>query len=525
MGWFVMAAVFNAPPGWPTPPPGWVPEPGWLPDASWPPAPAGWQFWLPAGPQQPGMTAVPQAAAQQMQSPEAPGYYGATTPNGAPFPVSGPEATQAGVAVAAEAAPRGDGSRVAAAFGWGGLGLFALLGLTSGLGGVLKFAGLFAFVVAVIALVRGRVRWAHLPGRAMGGVALVGSIVAMSVGGAMAPSAQVAATKPTARTTAVATPAAATTSTSSTTTTVASPTTTDPVTAGIDQAEPGTALAVLGTLAVKGRAPMTGYTRAMFGAAWTDTDRNGCDQRNDTLRRDLRGVLLKAGTNGCVVMTGTLNDPYTATAITFTRTSLTSSPVEIDHVVPLADAWVKGAQSWDQGMRTQFANDTLNLNAVAAKANASKGAGDAATWLPPNKSYRCAYVARQVAVKARYKLAVTAAERTAIAETLAACPTMKLPSVRVAKLGGYPVYQPPVPKPAPAPAQVPAPQPAPVSAPVSAPKPSPTPSPGPSAPSPRQGVHPGAFCSPEGALGYTSAGTLMRCSFKAGDIRARWRAA
>lgn len=422
-----------------------------------------------------------------------------------------PVVTPPGLAV--RSAPRGGNSKTAAWLGWGGLAVFALLGLTSGFGGVLMFAGLFAFVVAVIALARGRVSWAHLPSRAMGGIALVGSIVAMSVGGAIAPATPVADSKPAPKTPAVAPPAAATTTTSSpstttsATTTTASPTTTDPLSAAIYNAEPGTALAVLGTLAVNGRAPMTGYTRAMFGAAWTDTDRNGCDQRNDTLRRDLRGVLLKAGTNGCAVVSGTLHDPYTATAIKFTRTSSTPSPVEIDHVVPLADAWVKGAQSWDQSKRTQFANDTLNLAAVAARANASKGAGDAAAWLPPNKGYRCAYVARQVAVKAKYKLAVTAAERTAIADTLVACATTQLPSVRVAALGGFPLYQPPAPKPAP--------------------KPSPTPSPksSSSTPAPIQGVHPGAFCSPEGALGYTSKGTLMRCTFKAGDTRARWRAA
>ena len=505
-----MAAAFNPPPGWPSPPAGWSPEPGWLPDPSWPPAPAGWQFWLSADSVQATSTAGLHAAAP-LAEPQAAVLHGVATPTAAPFVGAGPVVATAGEAGRSE--PPGGRSKTVAVLGWGGLALFALLGLTSGFGGVLMFAGLFAFVVAVIALARGRVSWAHLPSRAMGGVALVGSLVAMSAGGAMAPAAPVADSKPAPKTTAVATAAAATTTTTSpsttagATTTTVSPTTTDPVTAAIDNAEPGTALAVLGTLALKGRAPMTGYTRAMFGAAWTDTDRNGCDQRNDTLRRDLRSVLLKPGTNGCAVMSGTLHDQYTATTIKFSRTSSTTSPVEIDHVVPLADAWVKGAQSWDQSKRTQFANDTLNLTAVAARANASKGAGDAATWLPPNKGYQCAYVARQVAVKAKYELAVTAAERTAIADTLVACATTKMPAVKVAALGGFPLYQPPAPKPAPKPS----------------PKPSPTPSS--STPSPIQGVHPGAFCSPEGSLGYTSKGTLMRCTFKAGDIRARWRAA
>ena len=508
-----MAAVFNAPPGWPTPPPGWAPEPGWLPDPSWPPAPPGWQFWTPAGSVHATLTTPLPAVPPSAEASRGSIIYGAGAPPAPPFGGAGPVVTPAGQAVSGE--PRGGDGKTAAVVGWGGLILFALLGLTAGFSGVLTLAGVYAFVVAVIALARGRVRWAHLPSRAIGGIALVGSIVAMSVGGAMAPAAPVADNKPAPKTTAVATPAAATTTTSSpptttsSTTTTASPTTSDPVTAAIDEAEPGTALAVLGTLAVKGRGPMTGYTRAMFGAAWTDTDRNGCDQRNDTLRRDLRGVLLKAGTNGCAVMRGALKDPYTATTIKFTRTSSPSSPVQIDHVVPLADAWVKGAQHWDQNKRTQFANEALNLLAVGASVNASKGAGDAATWLPPNKGYRCAYVARQVAVKAKYKLAVTSAERTAIARTLSTCATMKLPSVKVATLGGFPLYQAPAPKPTPKPS----------------PKPSPSPSPKPAAPSPIQGVHPGSFCSPEGALGYTNQGTLMRCTFKAGDTRARWRAA
>jgi hypothetical protein len=262
---------------------------------------------------------------------------------------------------------------------------------------------------------------------------------------------------------------------------------------------------------------MTGYSRAVFGPAWTDTDRNGCDQRNDTLRRDLKAVTLKAGTNGCTVMTGTLTDPYTAKTVRFTRTTSSASPVQIDHVVALADAWVKGAAGWPQAKRTSFANDTLNLLAVSAGVNSAKGAGDAATWLPPAKAYRCAYVARQVAVKAKYQLAVTAAERSAMVAVLTSCATTRVPTVAVPKLGGFPLYAAPrlAPAPAPQPSAKPAPRPV--------PKPSPTSTA--QAPAPIQGVHPGAFCAPQGALGYTSAGTLMRCTFKSGDIRARWRAA
>lgn len=425
---------------------------------------------------------------------------------------------------ASETAPvRADRTRVAVVAGWAGLAVTALVGLTSGFGGALFFAGVFAFVVALVALVRGRVRWAHLPTRAAGGAALVGALLATSVGGALMP------TAPTSAPTAPQTPVPAAPATSAVTSTApTTPTTSaaDPVTGAIAQARPGTALALLGTLTVKGRGPMTGYSRAAFGPAWSDTDRNGCDQRNDTLRRDLRAVTLKAGANGCAVMTGTLVDPYTGTTVAFARATSSESPVQIDHVVALGDAWAMGAAGWSETKRTSFANDTLNLLAVSASVNASKGDGDAATWVPPAKVSRCPYVARQVAVKAKYQLAVTSAERAAMAGILTGCPDTPVPTASVAKLGGFPIYTPPAPKPTVAPSAAPsvrtAPQPAPQPAPRPAPQPSPSPSP---APGPVQGVHPGAFCAPAGALGYTSAGTLMRCSYKTGDTRARWRAA
>ena len=216
-----------------------------------------------------------------------------------------------------------------------------------------------------------------------------------------------------------------------------------------------TALAVLGTLAVKGRAPRTGYDRSLFGQAWADTDRNGCDTRNDMLRRDLVEVTFKAGTRDCVVIAGTLAEPYTGRSIAFTKQD--ADAVQIDHVVALSDAWQKGAQQWDAGKRLAFANDPLNLLAVDGPTNASKSDGDAATWLPPNTAYRCAMVARQVAVKGKYGVWVTAAERDAIARVLTACPG------EVAPVGDAPTTA-AVPVPA-APAPVAPPEPAPAASP------------------------------------------------------------
>ncbi|WP_431278686.1 HNH endonuclease family protein [Leifsonia poae] len=185
----------------------------------------------------------------------------------------------------------------------------------------------------------------------------------------------------------------------------------------------GTALALLETLPVKGRAPKTGYDRTGdFGTAWLDVDRNGCDTRNDILARDFAS-LAKSGS--CKVTSGILNDPYTGKTIDFVRGNATSPAVQIDHVVPLLNAWETGAQQLTQEQRIALANDPLNLYAVDGPTNTAKSAGDAATWLPPRKDFRCTYVAHQVSVKAAYGLWVTRAEHDAIAGILAGCPGEK----------------------------------------------------------------------------------------------------
>ncbi|WLQ05027.1 GmrSD restriction endonuclease domain-containing protein [Arthrobacter oryzae] len=225
------------------------------------------------------------------------------------------------------------------------------------------------------------------------------------------------------------------------------------------------AIDLLATLPIKGRAPKTGYDRALFGQAWADVDRNGCDTRNDTLKRDLTGIKY---TNSvpCKVQSGTLADPYTGTTINFLRGSATSSAVQIDHVVALSDAWQKGAQQLTTEQRTAFANDPLNLQSTDGPTNMKKGDGDAATWLPPNKGFRCEYVARQISVKATYSLWVTQAEHDAMARILGDCAGQLAPTNEKA-----PVVASPAPEPAPVVAPVPvAPTPAPaVVVPVPAP--------------------------------------------------------
>jgi hypothetical protein len=185
-------------------------------------------------------------------------------------------------------------------------------------------------------------------------------------------------------------------------------------------------LAKLESLPVKGRVPKTGYERSLFGESWTDDvtvalGHNGCDTRNDILRRDLVDVVLKPGSNGCAALSGILNDPYTGTAVEFERGPNTSALVQIDHVVALSDAWQTGAAQLDPFARSNFANDPLNLQTTIGWVNQQKGDADAASWLPPNKAYRCPFVTRIVDIKSAYNLWVTPAEHDAIASVLAQC--------------------------------------------------------------------------------------------------------
>ena len=188
-----------------------------------------------------------------------------------------------------------------------------------------------------------------------------------------------------------------------------------------------TASSALSTLAVKGRAPKTGYDRDTLFGGWADPDGNGCDARNDVLARDLTNKVFGTGRDKCLVLSGTLIDPYSGKKIDFTRGQGTSTLVPIDHVVAVSDAWQKGAFKWDAVTRVQFYNDPLNLKATQQSLNSQKRDGDAATWLPPLKSYRCAYVAQQIAVKAKYAIWVTKAEKEAMARILSACPKQLLP--------------------------------------------------------------------------------------------------
>jgi hypothetical protein len=220
----------------------------------------------------------------------------------------------------------------------------------------------------------------------------------------------------------------------------------------------GTALSVLAKLPTKGRAPMTGYSRDKFGPAWSDNTNavyghNGCDTRDDILAVQLRHLVRP---DGCKVTSGDETDHYTGTSLFYVRGR---STVDMDHVVALGDAWQKGAQQLAATLRQRLANDPLNLLAVSASANRAKGDADAASWLPKVKSYRCAYVARQVAVKYRYSLWVTAAERDAIRRILETCPGQQVPTGGAGKAAPARQTSTPTPSPTKSPTSSPTPPP------------------------------------------------------------------
>ena len=193
------------------------------------------------------------------------------------------------------------------------------------------------------------------------------------------------------------------------------------------------ALTTLNSLPVKGKAAATGYDRnAKFGNGWKDSDGNKCDERQDTLKRDMYKVKYKDSRN-CQLASGTLKDSYTGTTINW---KVNSGSVDIDHVVALKNVWISGGQKLSQEQRVAVANDPLNLMASQASANRSKGDDNAAEWLPTNKAFRCQYVATQIGVKKKYALSVTAAEKDAMKRVLQACPTQKTAAVTPIKLSG-----------------------------------------------------------------------------------------
>lgn len=395
-----MTKQFNPPPGWPPSPPGWTPPPGWRPPAHFPAPPPGWQLWV--------------DSASRADKAWRPGW------------------------------------RLYTALGL--VGFISLFALAAGGSGALALGGITAFLLGLVGLVRPQ--WVGAPGRAATGIAAGAGLVLLVGGSALTSPAPTVLPEPP--------PAATSAPASGRPTPVASPTTGQPTpTPTAPSTKPstpkpsptvgrpvaGTARAALEDLKVKGRAPKTGYDRDRFGSGWS-TRSTGCDTRQTVLRRDLAKVKVLA-TDDCTVVGGKLNDPYTGAAFAAKTTSV--DDLEIDHVVATSDAWQKGVQQLSASRRRAFYNDLLNLQTTVATVNASKGDGDAATWLPAITTYRCTYVARQIAVKAKYDLWLTKAEKAAMARVLDRCPDQKLPTAASARrvVDKKPTMVDPEPKPAP----------------------------------------------------------------------------
>ncbi|HEY0400797.1 MAG TPA: HNH endonuclease family protein [Blastococcus sp.] len=190
--------------------------------------------------------------------------------------------------------------------------------------------------------------------------------------------------------------------------------------------DPTAAATALAALPVAEKSALDGYERGcgqgegcVFGPAWADVDHNGCDQRNDVLHRDLTEVQVRAGTHDCVVIGGVLDDPYTGASVVFEKAD--AALVPIDHVVPLAAAWVQGAAAWTPDQRQSFANDLNNLMATTRAENSAKGDSTADEWVPSDPAYGCSYATVVITVKDRYALAVSPPEAAALESLLASC--------------------------------------------------------------------------------------------------------
>ncbi|MEV4222618.1 MULTISPECIES: HNH endonuclease family protein [unclassified Nonomuraea] len=187
-----------------------------------------------------------------------------------------------------------------------------------------------------------------------------------------------------------------------------------PITSAEDRAA---ARRVIERVRVAARGSSSGYRRTRYGGNWADTAsgvpyaRNGCRTRDDLLARDGHNIRYRAGSD-CEVVAMDLVDPYTGQRIDWSKRD--ADEVQVDHVVPLAYGWRMGARRWPMGKRVAFAQDPLNLLPVKGSANEAKDASGPASWLPPRRQVRCAYVTRFAQVAVKYDLPVTRADKAAM---------------------------------------------------------------------------------------------------------------
>lgn len=297
----------------------------------------------------------------------------------------------------------------------------------------------------------------------------------------------------------------------------------------------GPALLVLQGITIERERP-AGYSRAAF-EHWRDIDGDGCDSRDQVLKRDSI-TLPQVDPIDCTVIAGDWVSPYDGA-----RWS-DPSRIDIDHVVALKEAWDSGAWAWSSAMRRAYANDTSDsrtLLAVTDRVNQSKSDKDPSNWLPPLKSYLCTYLGNWIAVKARWGLSMDQSEWGRVKNLLStSCPTLTIapwPDVP-ATVGSVPSTTAPTTIPSPTTTR------------VGQPSTSSTSTTSPTATSstsavvsssttsttqaPSTGsskVYPGAWCAPEGATGTYTNGKTYVCSKTSqsgtpySDGRARWRQA
>jgi hypothetical protein len=196
--------------------------------------------------------------------------------------------------------------------------------------------------------------------------------------------------------------------------------------APVEALSPAAATRALDRLEVAPRsAPGPAYDRDAFGTPWADTDGNGCNQRDDVLLRDaVPGSVDVATQDRCDhdVLAGSWVDPYSGRTLTFDdlKAPAQAQAIQIDHVVPLAEAWRSGAATWSDDRRRAYANDLDVLVAADGPTNAAKSDDDPAAWRP-RRAFQCEYAVRWVAVKSAWSLAADRSEIVALREMLETC--------------------------------------------------------------------------------------------------------
>jgi hypothetical protein len=161
---------------------------------------------------------------------------------------------------------------------------------------------------------------------------------------------------------------------------------------------------LLNQVVVEGENVSEEYDRAFF-KHWVDADRDGCDTRREVLKHESLTPVVVVGS--CTIISGEWLSPYDG------KTFVNPGDLDIDHMVPLKEAWRSGAHAWDDSRREKFANDVeweYSLIAVSASTNRSKSDRDPAAWLPPQNSFTCEYVYQWVTVKIRWDLTMDARE-------------------------------------------------------------------------------------------------------------------